>query len=163
MTAKKEALVKQLASLAARHSASDWHYAAESLEEIARLARTLAELPIKRPARARVKRNASPREQNAAPDEVKFSPVTDRFAQYLTENIGSRAGPNLRDLANYLGMKSDLPKNASAIVEVMCRHLDGLPEDDRLRKIARAISFVEQRSPQGASHYDRWVSLITRK
>jgi len=163
MTSKKEALVKQLAMLATRHSPSDWLYAAESLEEIARLARTLAEVPKKSAARGRQKRAVADKVRINAVEEPRFSSGTQAFVNYLMSNLGTPHGPSLRDLANHLGMKVDLPKNSSAIIEVMGRHLEGLSEEDRLNKIERAIFFVEQRLPNGSSHYDRWVSLITRK
>jgi hypothetical protein len=97
------------------------------------------------------------------PAASEISPISRKFQVFLTEKIGAQSGPNLRDVATSLGMKSELPNNSAALLNAILQYLEKLHEDDRADRIKGAVNYVQQRSPNPSDDYSRWVSLITKK
>jgi len=68
----------------------------------------------------------------------------------------------LRKIAIEIGIKSDVPKTKSGIVEEICKFLDVLPEDVKLTKLNLALHLSQKVTDQ-TEDFARWVSLITKR
>jgi hypothetical protein len=156
MSRKSEALMKSLADLLMKHSATDWEIVANRLEDLAAVARKLKEKskPVKKP-----KLRASPRALQDSMDHL--SPITREFLEYIRENYRRYPVRKLRALAIFMGIKTDPSSESATIIEVIYRHLEKLDEKRRLEKIRAAVIFLEGGSASQSDHYDRWVTLIT--
>lgn len=163
MNSKKDSLVKALANLVANHSASDWNHAANRLEDIARLARSIAEINLPKPKKGKKavgsgSRNRRTKNGSLASNVLQY----EEQLPFLGLQISKVPITRLRDLAVAIGMKDELQKTKDGIVLQIYRHLERIDKEllpDRLSKLSMALS--EETSSQ--EDYSRWVKLITKK
>lgn len=162
MTRKRDKFLRDVAQLISDHSAEDWEYVADHLEDVARLARTLslearALPPAKRKGKRRSTARIRPKEEPAS-----RTPLVADFARYLDARPGAATVGKLRDLAILLGAKEELPRTRALILQIILQNIEKSDPDVRIRKVKTAITFLEREEINQSDHYDRWVSLITK-
>lgn len=164
MTLKKDRLVSALANLAASHSASDWREAADSLQDIAKLARAIGELDISRPKKGRklgAVRPQSKKPQARRPtSDIKQS---ERLLPSTDVSIADLSMAKLRDLAVEIGIKEELPKTRDAIGALIFQHLESMDKPALKKRISQLNEFLSQKPTNQEDNYRRWVDLITKK
>lgn len=169
---RQEQLVRDLASLIAKHRAEDWAFILSELRSGSEIQKRLAfavaellEMVDKRKPRRRSKAKGGPLKNKAA---AKFMLKPDRsellsaLQQALMERTLLKTASELRDVSFQIGIKNSLPPNRSDAVRVVLSHLNDLPQD----KMWQALSVLH--SPDLAakekleSDYRRWFEVILK-
>jgi hypothetical protein len=162
MSLAKQSLLKALAGLASRHSATDWTLAADSLEEIASLARAIAELDetkkIKNKPARQNRKSSSNKKQKSATNKLGGRLWPD--AKFIVSKIPIS---RLREAAVVAGMKNEIAKTKDGIVDQICDHLTGLDSNLMLERIIKLNATIGDNQDSQQESYDKWVKLITRK
>jgi hypothetical protein len=161
MSSAKHNLVRALADLAFRHSAADWASAAENLEAIARLARSIAELDETK------KKKNSPRNSTKR-SSPKKQPKSDRnhSSKRLWPSsdiaITTISISKLREAAVTIGIKDEIAKTRDGIIEQIGNHLARLDSNLIHDKVLRLDAVIGNDVNSQQDNYDRWVHLITK-
>jgi len=166
VSTKKDRLISNIAQLLTQHSSEDWFYIAEHLEDVAQIARnlaTVANAPDLKISRKTAKEKPKARtKQPKQLHERSFSPDVMAFRKNLENLKPQPSNEILRKIAIEIGIKSDVPKTKSGIVEEICKFLDVLPEDEKLTKLNLALHLSQKVTDQ-TEDFARWVSLITKR
>lgn len=164
MTLKREKLVRSLAALASEHGPDDWLYAASQLDALAELSRVIA-AQTKRTPSAKQRKPKPPSKLKAKQINLSYSRSKEaqKLSRYLDARERTASIGTLRELSSILGIKSELPRTSPAILEVIYRHIDGLENPSRSKRVDEALRMLEAKTSNQSDQYDRWVSLITKK
>lgn len=172
MTAKTQALIKEVASLFAKYSLADWLPLIEELEkgERGQLAVTVRELASTPRVSARPKGKAKkPATKKAAkpvvraPAATTFSAERTKFLEPLLRALKGRVvaptAHDMRELYLAIGIKDAYPQRRDAAAEAITRQLDRMP-DEQFRKILSDIVGPEDEDDHRGDAYSRWFNLI---
>lgn len=171
MTAKTQALVKEVAALFVKYSLADWAPLIEELEnggrgKIAQSIRTIIATPK---AQTRTKPTAArssakrPAKKPSPATSVAFSPERDKFLEPLLRALKGRvvapSAHDMRELYLAIGIKDAYPKRREEAAEAIALRLDTLP-DAQFKKILADLIGQDDENDQQSDDYARWFNLI---
>lgn len=173
MTARTQALVKDVAALFVKYSLADWSPLIEELEKGGRgkIAEAVGELAAtpRAPARARPKAKPAKSVAKKPAKAVQpsagtgFSPARAQFLEPLLRALKTRVvaptAHDMRELYLAIGIKDAYPKRREEAVEAVILRLDQLPEP-QFRKILTDIVGQDDEVARPADDYARWFNLI---
>lgn len=173
MTAKTQALVKELAALFVKYSLADWAPVADQLsaagrDDLAKAVRELASTP-KAPARkskVKVRPGAKSKWTSGPKPALSGIVISDERARYLMPlhralkaREAAPSAADIRDLYLFIGIKQPYPKRRDDVVDAIVQELDRLPDTQFLKSLREIVKDDEPLAKSG-DDYRRWFNLI---
>lgn len=173
MTARTQALVKELAALFVKYSLADWAPLTDPLsaagrDDLADAVRDLASTPRAPARKAKVKaRPGAKSKSNSAPKPGQTGiVVSEDRARYLTPlyralkaREAAPSAADIRELYLSIGIKQPYPKRREDVVDAIVQELDRLPDAQFLKSLKR-IAKDDEHSAKSGDDYGRWFNLI---
>lgn len=179
MTAKSDALLRDLAALFVKYRLGDWApllgtlsdpQSAERLAESIRQAAAVADETRATSQLAKRKsrggKRVTSREKNEPPAPRFSGPHADAIDRLRVELVERKLLANMVGLRNYwvaLGIKADVPKRREAAIAALTEHLDGLDAPAFETALSRLVREQQCESPGDQLHFQRWFDLITNR
>lgn len=173
MTARTQALVKELAALFVKYSLADWSPLTDQLsaagrDDLADAVRELASTP-KAPAR-KAKPKPRPGAKSKPASTLKpalagivFSNSRARYLEPLHRALKAREAASsaaaIRELYLSIGIKQPYPKRREDAADAIVQELDRLPDAQFFRSLKR-IAKDDELSAKSGDDYRRWFNLI---
>lgn len=170
MTAKSQALIKEIATLFVKYSLADWSPVIKELEnggrsKIAEAVRDLASVytPPRPKQNSRQKNLAKKASNKPTTTSINFSTERSKYLEPLLQAMKRRivapTTSDMRDLYFAIGIKDAFPKRREEAAEAIVLRLDKLP-DAQFQKILAEVERQGDEVEQRADDYGRWFKLI---
>lgn len=170
MTAKSQALIKEIAALFVKYSLADWSPVINELEnggrgKIAEAVRDLAS--VSAPSRPKpITKQKSPAKQapsKSVANLINFSAERSKYLEPLLQAMKKRVvaptTSDMRELYFAIGIKNAFPKRREEAAEAIALRLDKLP-DEQFQKIIAEVERLDNGVEQRPDDYERWFKLI---